>query len=278
MSITTVDGIVAGLLPSTPYQKASFTGEAAGQWATLMALAGNPGAAALGTPGLNGATVSQSTLGGALPYTNPSGSNLGYLAKMAMSVGANLTSFCLYDLLWYNTGITITTTTQQAITSVTFPSRCIPASGTTPDANGGGLECWLWASATTGNAGAIANTTFAYTNQAGTGSRSAGLVYSFPATGQAGTIVPFALQAGDTGIRSIQGITLGTSYVSGTVNMLVVRRIAEVYFPVSPAGAVYDFASLGLPRIYDSSALYGACLLSGTAAGNVAGSFNFAQG
>lgn len=277
MAITTFDGIIQGLLPGVPLQKASFTGEAAGEFATLAALAGNPGAIALGTPGLNGATVSQSTLGGALPYTNPSSGN-GYLAQMSIALGANMTAFILYDLLWYNTGITITTTTQQSITSVAFPSRCVPASGSTPDANGGGLECWLWATATTGNGSPISNTTFAYTNQAGTSGRSAGLVHSAPATMTAGTVVPFGLQAGDTGIRSIQGITLGTSYVSGTVNMIVVRRLAEVYFPAASVGGVYDPADLGFPRIYDSSALYGAVLLSGTAAGNVAGSFKYAQG
>lgn len=277
MSITTVDGIVAGLVPPVPYQKASFTGEAAGILHNLMQNTGVPGAATLGSPGLNGVAVTQATLGGALPYSNPS-SGFGYLAQLSMSMGANVSGFTLFDLLWYNTGITITTTTSQAITSAAFPARCVPASGTTPDTLGGGLECWLWASATTGNAGAIANTTFAYTNQAGTASRSAGLRDSFPITGLAGTIMPFALQAGDTGIRSIQGVTLGTSYVSGTVNMLVVRRLAEVFLPVSPGGGTWDFASLGLPRVFDSSALYGAVLLSGTAAGTVAGSLKYAQG
>ena len=46
---------------------------------------------------------------------------------------------------------------------------------------------------------------------------------SFPITGVAGTFVPFELQAGDTGVRSIQGITLGTSYVSGVIHIVVYR-------------------------------------------------------
>ena len=278
MSITTVDGIIAGLVPPVTYLKSSFTAESAGSFHNLMAVAGNPGAAALGSPGLNGATVSTTTLGGALPYTNPSSPALGYLAQLSIKLGIEITGFTLFDLLWYNTGITSTTTTNQAITSGTFPSRCVPSSGATPDALGGGLEAWLWASATTGNGSPITNTTLTYTNQAGTGSRSAGLAYSFPASGVAGTIVPFALQAGDTGIRSIQGITLGTSYVSGTVNLLVVRRIAEIFLPTDQAGGTFDYASLGLPRIYDSSALYGAALVINTAAGVISGSAKYTQG
>ena len=276
MAITTVDGLLAGLKPGQAFQKATFTGEAAGQWHNLMAIAGNPGAVALGTPGLNGAVVTTTTLGGAWPYANPASGN-GYLARLAVSVGANLIGFRVYDLLWYNTGIAITTTTAQAITSPTWPARCVPASGSTPDTLGGRMQVWLWASATCGNA-AVANTTFAYTDELGNAGRSAGLVYSFPATALIGTMVPFGLQGDDTGIRSIQSITLGTSYVSGTVNMLLTRTIADVYFPVATAGGVYDFADLGMPQLYDSSALYMGVLLSGTAAGITCGSAAYAHG
>jgi len=277
MAITTVDGIVAGLLASRTFQKAAFTGEAAGHWASLKGLAGIPGAITLGSPGLNGASVSANDLGGNISFVNPSTGN-SYLARLAFMAGANVVGFKLYDLLWYNTGIGITTTTSQSITFSGLPSRCVPASGSTPDANGGGVEAWLWASAATGNGGAITNTTFGYTNQAGTASRSAGLVYDWPATAAIGTMVPFALQAGDFGVRSIQSITLGTSYVSGTVNIICVRSLGEILLPVASSGIGLDWAGIGLPRVFDSSALYGAVMLSGTAAGSVAGALNLTQG
>lgn len=276
MAITTEDGIVAGLKPGFPFQKATFTGEAAGQWHNLMALAGNPGAVALGSPGLNGATVTTTTLGGAWPFINPASGNT-YLASLAVAVGANIIGFRLFDVLWYNTGIVITTTTNQAITSPTWPARCVPASGSTPDTNGGRIQIWLWASAAIGG-GAVSNTTYSYTDESGNSGRSAGLVYSWPATAVAGTMVPFGLQGDDTGVRSVQGITLGTTYTSGTVNMLATRTVAEIYFPTATAGGVYDWADLGLPQIYDSSALYMGALLSGTAAGLVSGSASYTQG
>lgn len=277
MAITTVDQIVAGLLPTIAMQKASFTGEAAGNWHNLAALAGNPPAIALGTPGLNGASVSASGLGGNFAFVNPS-TGFSYLARMSFMAGASEVGIKLYDLLWYNTGITITTTTAQSITFSGLPSRCVPASGSTPDALGGGVEAWLWASATTGNGSAVSNTTISYTDEAGNSGATGALAYNWPATALIGTMVPFALASGDKGVRSIQSITLGTSYVSGTVNLLCLRTIAEIFLPASNAGIGLDWAGLGFPRIFDDSALYGMVMISGTAVGSCAGSINLAQG
>jgi hypothetical protein len=277
MAITTVDQIIAGMLPPISMQKASFTGEAAGLWHALAALAGNPGPIALGTPGLNGASVSANALGGAFAFVNPATGN-SYLARMSFMAGANLVGFKLYDLLWYNTGIAVTTTTAQNITFSGLPSRCVPASGSTPDANGGNIEAWLWSTTATTNAGAIANTTYSYTNEGGTSGRSGGLAYSWPATAVAGTMVPFQLQAGDRGVRSIASITLGTSYGGGAISLICLRSISEIYLPVASSGICLDWAGLGFPQLFDSSALYGAVMLSGTAAGSTAGALSIAQG
>lgn len=277
MAITTVDGIVAGMVPGFPFQKNAFTGEAAGQIANLGVVAGNPGAWTLSAPGLAGAVVTTGTIGGAFPFANPATGNT-YLAKLALAVGANIIGFEIYDLLWYNTGIIVTTTTAQTVNSVAFPARCVPATGSTPDTLGGRIQIWMHCTTATTNAAAIANTTLGYTNQDGTTGRSAGLAYSWPATAVAGTMVPFGLQGNDTGVRSIQTVTLGTSYGGGAVNLLAVRSIASVYFPTATAGGIFDFADLGLPRLYDSSALYMNVLLSGTAAGITVGHAKYTQG
>jgi hypothetical protein len=278
MAITTEDGIVAGLLPELGFQKATFTGEAAGQWHNLFALAGRPGAGAFASPGLAGATVDDaSAIGGMFRFDNPSSGN-AYLAKLGVSVGANIIGFKLYDLLWYNSGIAVTTTTGQTVNSVTLPARCPPASGSTPDTNGGTIEAWLHCAVATTNAGTIANTTFSYTNQAGTAGRSAGLTQVWPATAVAGTIGQFGLQGSDTGVRSIQTITLGTSYGAGTLNLLMLRQVAYVPFVGATSGALLDWAQLGLPQLYNDSALYMKVLLSGTAAGMSNGGINYAHG
>lgn len=266
--ITSQDGIVAGLKPAVAFVKNAFTGEAAGQWHNLGVVAGNPGAWTLGAPGINGVAVSANSIGGGLRFDNPS-SGAAYLAQLSARLGANIAGLMVYDLLWYNSGIAETTTTEQAITSAALPARDI--AGTV---NGDGVEAWLHTTTATTNGAAVTNSTLNYTNQAGTAARSAGLAYNWPATAVAGTMVPFGLQGSDRGVRSIQGVTLGTSYGGGQVELLMLRRIV----PMLPASDLYDWAKLALPVLYNDSTLYLAALLSGTAADVTNGDVAFAHG
>ena len=265
--ITTTSGIVAGLKPAVGLIKNAFTGEAAGQWHNLGIVAGNPGVWTLGAPGMAGAAVVANALGGALRFDNPA-SGEARLARLGLALPANVIAVMLYDLQWYQSGLAEATTTAQTINSVAFPARDINGS-----VNGDGVEAWLHTTTVTGNAGAINNTSLQYTNQAGTAGRSANLAYDFPITAVAGTMVPFGLQDSDRGVRSIQTVTLGTSYVSGQVELIALRRLATVY-----AGGVLDWAALGFPRCYNDSAIYAAALLSGTAGGTLNAEANFAHG
>lgn len=278
-AITTEDGIVAGMLPPLSYTKASFTGEAAGYYHNLFAVAGNPAAGALAAPGLNGATVDDSSaIGGMFRFDNPSSGN-AYLSKLSVSVGANILGFLLYDLLWYNTGIAVTTTTAQNITFPTLPSRCVPASGSTPDALGGAIEIWIHCATATTNAGVVANTTMSYTNQANAAGRTGTIIGpGWPITAVAGTFWPIGLSGSDTGVRSVQSITLGTSYGAGAISLFAIRRVAFVPFVAAISGGLFDWAALGFPRLYNDSALYMAVLLSGTAAGNTTGDLAYSHG
>jgi hypothetical protein len=279
MAIATEDGIVAGLRPPQAFHKASFTGEAAGQFHNLFAVAGAPPAGALAAPGLNGATVDDSSaIGGMFRFDNPASGN-AHLAKLAVSVGANIVGFMLYDLLWYNSGLVVTTTTAQNITFPGLPSRSVPASGATPDGNGGNIEAWMHCITATTSAAAITNTTISYTDQAGNASNTGTIMGpGWPATAVAGTFVPFALAGNDNGVRSVQSVTLGTSYGGGAISLMLIRRIAFVPFVAATSGQLLDWAGLGLPRLYDDSALYMAVLLSGTTAGTVQGDLSIAHG
>lgn len=265
--ITSEDGLVAGLKPTIPFVKNAFTGEASGQWHNLGLVAGNPGAWALGAPGMAGVAVTANALGGALRLDNPT-SGEARLAKLVAALGANIVALMVYDLLWYQSGIAETTTTGQTINSVALPARDIAGS-----VNGDGVEAWMHCTTATTNGADVTGTTLGYTNQAGTASRSAGLAYSWPATAVAGTMAPFGLQGSDRGVRSIQTVTLGTSYGGGQVELLALRRIATVY-----GSGVYDWARLGLPKLHNDSALYLAALLSGTAGGVTNGELAVAHG
>src|SRR5204863_863138 len=134
----------------------------------------------------------------------------------------------------------VPTTTGQAVTSPTWPARDTSASTA-----GAGVYLSLECSAATGNGSPVTNTTVTYTNSAGTGSRTATLA-SFPATAPQGTWVPFSLAAGDVGVRSVQTITLGTSYVSGQVNLVAWRLLAEIPVPLANVATSLSWDQLGL--------------------------------
>lgn len=270
MAISTEDQLLAGFQPPEFCLKAPFTGVAAGQWHSSVYLAGRPGAMAAPSSGLSGAAVTSSRAG-MLPLTSAvSGSSI-YLGGMDAAQGGNVGAVLLVDRLWDDSGITVTTTTGQTINSATWPSR--DTSGST---NGAGVLVGIEVSSTLGN-GAVTNTTLTYTNSAGTASRTA-TIASFPAAAVTGTFVPFALAAGDVGVRSIQTLTLGTSYVSGTMHLVAYRVLASIPTPIANIASSQDFLELGLPRIYDNSALQLVYLLSGTAGGVVQASLNYAQG
>jgi hypothetical protein len=112
------------------------------------------------------------------------------------------------------------------------------------------------------------------TDQSGN-SGNTGTITSFPATAVAGTFVPFNLAAGDTGVRSIQTLTLGTSYGGGTIHLVQYRPIA--YVPLSAANIGASMAP-GAQRIWDSSCLTLVYELTGTSGGIVAGTLRYSQG
>lgn len=258
-----LDNYADGMLAPVDFLKAGSTMEAAGILHSLFYTAGNPGAASAPSPGINGAALSSTSaqIAGQIPYSNPVSGN-HYLSMLKASSNVAGTLF-VFDRLWHNSGIAITTTTEQGITSPTWPAR--DRQGAT---NGLGVMVGLEVSSALGNS-AITNTTLRYTNSANAGTRTA-TIPSFPASGAAGTFVPFALAAGDLGVKSIQGLTLGTSYVSGTMHLVAYRLIAMV--PVATdKGASEDLISLGRPRLWNGSVPFLVWRPSATTAVNVMG-------
>jgi hypothetical protein len=81
-----------------------------------------------------------------------------------------------------------------------------------------------------------------YTNSLGSSGKTATMA-SYPATAQAGTVVPFPLSAGDVGVQSIQTLPLGTSYVSGTIHLVAYRHVATVPVPTANVALGRDRSS-----------------------------------
>jgi len=239
---------------SVGFMKTGTAADAAGYWYCTSKDNGFPGAWAVGTPGVNGRVTDGTAAAdnGCFPIANPSvGAN--YLTEVNMASGVNHTHL-LFDCLWVNSGLAITTTTAQSITTPTLPARDI--NGTT---NGEGCMIAILCTTAVGLAAVASNATVTYTNSDGTGSRTATLSAivgsQAPATPVIGTLIWFNLAAGDRGVRSIQSITLGTSWVSGSISLMITRDIAVIGTTIPNVNAQKIIGSPGI-RLYN-----GTCLL-----------------
>lgn len=224
--------------------------EAAGAWYSWAKDSGSPGAWAPGTPGLNGRATDGTTVSdaGCLPIISPvSGANYMVDAAIATSVACNP---WLFDVLWVNSGIVVTTTTAQAISPVALPARDLKGTS-----DGEGVWAGLLVTTATTQAGAVSTITISYTNQAGTAGRTATMA-AFPATAVIGTVVWFQLASGDTGVRSVQSITLGTTLTAGAISLILARPLQSVPCPIVNVGGY------NMPPYNPGIRLYnGACVL-----------------
>ncbi len=269
MTITTIDGVIAGMRPPEDILKAPVASlEAVGVLHSLAYEPGRPGAAVAPSPGMAGAALT--TYAGQIPFVNPA-TGLSYLARLgAASTFAG--SLMVYDRLWHNSGIVVTTTTGQTVNSVAWPAR--DRDGLT---NGEGVQAGLEVSTATTNAGTITTIVISYTNQANVSGRT-GTLPSFPITAVAGSFFPFTLQAGDTGVRSIQSITLGTSLVTGAVHLVAYRMLGSVDLPVASVGGSQDAVATGFPRLYDNTVPFMLWLPTSTSPPKILGSLTVSQG
>lgn len=247
MAVTTLDGLV-GAMPGQRFSlvRQSFTPQAVGTYHSLWLEAGIPGAGAAPTSSIAGDVPTNATAG-CIPFTNPGGGSLSYVARMA-AYATQAGMLFLYDRLLQtgnSSGISATSTSGQTINSTAL---------TRPDANGNGAEAW-WQVYVVMGAGATNVVTLSYTNPAGTASQSATSGTAFPTTMGVGRTGPFRLAAGDNGVKSVQTWTNSNSMTSGTMGLVIRRLHAQMPVGYTNAASQMDGIGLGLPRIYDSACL-----------------------
>jgi len=262
----TGDSEIAGEVRSI--LKVGTAPEAAGQFYSHSKDAGYPGAWSVGTPGVNGRNTdgTQAADNGCLQVGIPaSGSWYVRDANISATVAGQ---FNLFDVLWVNSGLVVTTTTAQSITQPTLPAR--DNNGST---SGLGVYAGILVTTATTNGSAITNMTMSYTNSDGTPGRTA-TIASFPATAVIGTFVPFLLAAGDKGIRSIQSITLGTSLVAGAISLICFNPILSNSVLLANTGSLAYPKKLDL-RLYDGHCLIPFWLASNTTATTINGNIYF---
>jgi hypothetical protein len=270
VALTSMDGLTAAIIPFPQFWfKVGATTTAFIPF-TPWGYGGIPGGGAAPTGGLNGATIT-GPVAGQIPTPAAVTGATSAVVRASATQTAGIAGVWFIDRQWGNVPV-VTTTTAQAVTSPTWVPRDQSAS-----TNGVGVFLALECSATTGNVGAITNTTVSYTNSAGTAGRTATLA-SFPATAPTGTWAPFALQAGDVGVRSVQSITLGTSYVSGQVNLIAFRYLFDIATLTAGVPTPSNFTQLGLPRIWDGTVMQILYMPTGSGTNPAYGSITFAQG
>jgi hypothetical protein len=245
MAISTLDGLIAALGGSSSVKRWALTKgsitTAAGAYHALFTAPGIPGAAANPSSGVAGDIPTDATAG-ALPFTNPSSPALSYLTMLAASANAGGTLY-LYDRLWHNSGLSATSTSSQTVNSTAL---------TRPNANGDDAELWLDILAATGS-GANAPTV-SYTDAAGN-TGNTGTCIGYSASSIIYRTYPFQLASGDTGVRSVQSYTNSVSMSSGTIALVIRRKLATIQIPAAGYGMVLDGFEAGLPQIPDDACL-----------------------
>lgn len=242
MAITTVDGALAGMQFPREFYKGLTGTMVAGRPHSIFYQAGIPGAAAAPAPGIAGAALT--TYAGQIPFANPGAGNT-YLARFhgqATIAGTLL----LCDRLWHNSGVSVTTTGAQTVNSAAWPARDVAAS-----TNGDGVYIGLEVVTATG-AGA-ATPTISYTDQSGNAGATGAMIVTYAASSIAGTFYPFSLAAGDTGVRSIQTVTLSVSMSSGSISLVAYRILARLELSAAQVPMAVDALTSGFVRLYDNT-------------------------
>lgn len=275
MPITNLNDAIAKTVATYDFFRNGVTNAGPGILNTPIYTTGRPAAATANGEAIAGAALSSTTavpIAGSIPIIQPSvpGERI-YITRYNICANLAAGSF-LADRLWHNDNISETTTTGQTVNSVAWPDRDLLDSSC-----GSGVIVGIEVSTATTNVSAITNTTLTYTNDRGVGSRTA-TISSFPPTAQAGTFVRFELQSGDTGVQSIQTLTLGTSYGGGAIHLVAFRPITHIFMQSNTQIGVGDIISGGFPSVPSGAVLYPIQIPISTAGLILSGSLSYAIG
>jgi hypothetical protein len=252
MAITTLDGYLASAKQRVEYARLASRTAVAAMWFSVFDLAGNPGPGTLAVGNTaNGLVPTDATAG--YPIINAFGGGAtGYVTRA--SYGSTVACwFEVFDRLFSCGAYAFNANT----TLASQPSY----SARVPGADYTGLGIWLeQVTAGTGSQ-SVAVT---YTNQAGTASRTTGTFVT--AVNIVGRMWRLPLQAGDTGVQSIQSV-VGSVATVGTFNIHVMRSLWSGRVMLNNGGGKEDFLNTGMPQVYADSALFLAVAPDSTATG-----------
>ena len=256
--------------------KASIASQTANSYCSLWRATGQPGQGAIPTVV---ATCNNTTVG-TIGFNQQMSPSTSYGAYLEIATGNAAMTMELHDRLANMGGLNGTLTTAQ---SVNLDLNTLLATDNIDtrkgDANYSDVQWWLeWYTATGGTA--VTATIVVTYNDGTTGNLSA---LSLAATRPASHMIPLnslipSAQSGKF-IRGIVSVTLSaTTGTAGNFGVTVTRPRMTLSSPFANFKFIADWAQLGLPEIYNSSAIFPIVLTSTTSTGTVRGGGKIAHG
>ena len=256
--------------------KASIASQTANSYCSLWRATGQPGQGAIPTVV---ATCNNTTVG-TIGFNQQMSPSTSYGAYLEIATGNAAMTMELHDRLANMGGLNGTLTTAQ---SVNLDLNTLLATDNIGrrkgDANYSDVQWWLeWYTAT--GVTAVTATIVVTYNDGTTGNLS---VLSLAATRPASHMIPLnslipSAQSGKF-IRGIVSVTLSaTTGTAGNFGVTVTRPRMTLSSPFANFKFIADWAQLGLPEIYNSSAIFPIVLTSTTSTGTVRGGGKIAHG
>ena len=256
--------------------KASIASQTANSYCSLWRATGQPGQGAIPS---SVATCNNSTVG-VIGFNQQTSPVTSYGAYLEIATGNAAMTMELHDRLAHMGGLNGTLTTAQ---SVNLDLNTLLATDNIDtrkgDANYSDVQWWLeWYTAT--GVTAVTATIVVTYNDGTTGNLS---VLSLAAIRPASHMIPLnslipSAQSGKF-IRGIVSVTLSaTTGTAGNFGVTVTRPRMTLSSPFANFKFIADWAQLGLPEIYNSSAIFPIVLTSTTSTGTVRGGGKIAHG
>ena len=256
--------------------KASIASQIANSYCSLWRATGQPGQGAIPTVV---ATCNNTTVG-TIGFNQQMSPSTSYGAYLEIATGNAAMTMELHDRLANMGGLNGTLTTAQ---SVNLDLNTLLATDNIDtrkgDANYSDVQWWLEWYTGTGVTAVTATIVVTY-NDGTTGNLS---VLSLAATRPASHMIPLnslipSAQSGKF-IRGIVSVTLSaTTGTAGNFGVTVTRPRMTLSSPFANFKFIADWAQLGLPEIYNSSAIFPIVLTSTTSTGTVRGGGKIAHG
>ena len=256
--------------------KASIASQTANSFCSLWRATGQPGQGAIPTVV---ATCNNTTVG-TIGFNQQTSPITSYGAYLEIATGNAAMTMELHDRLANMGGLNGTLTTAQSVnldlSTLLSTNNINVRKG---DDNYSDVQWWLeWYTAT--GATAVTATIAVTYNDGTTGNLSAlSLASSRPASHMIpiNSLIPSA-QSGKF-IRGIVSVTLSaTSGTAGNFGVTATRPRMTLSAPIANHKFIADWAQLGLPEIYNSSAIFPIVLTSTTSTGTVRGGGKIAHG